>query len=134
MICDDDVDCEFVRAAHHLRCTDPGVDANHERYTVSRASIHRGGLDAVAFFQPVWNREANGAPRHLEGSLQNDGGGDAVHVVIAVDADFLAVSQGALDTLQRAIHIEQARRRVQRIQTRMQERMRRKSIPQTARH
>lgn len=42
----------------------------------------------------------------IDGGLEQDGGGGAVHVVVAVDEDRLAESDGLLDAVYGAIHAE----------------------------
>ena len=61
------------------------------------------------------------AAGHLDSGLQDGRGGGAIDIVIAVDADFFAVADCALQARQRAIHIEQRVRRMELIESRIEE-------------
>ena len=77
--------------------------------TISR-DAHRGGaLDhlrahAVPVLQPVRNVKASFAARQLDGFLQNDDRDGAVHVVVAIDQDFLFGFDGRAQTANRLAH------------------------------
>ena len=90
---------------------DPAVDRYDEAGAGGGELVERLGGDAVPL------REAVGqAPEHLGAHLgaqelgQQEGGGDAVGVVVAVDGDRLAAAQGAVDALAGVGHaVEQVR-------------------------
>jgi hypothetical protein len=98
------------RGLHHGRGPDAGVDADDQCHAHGRRALDHVGAHAVAVPQAMWNVKAGLAPGHLDGSLQNDDGYGPVHVVIAVDQDFLLGSNGRQQALNGVVHAGQQRR------------------------
>ena len=61
------------------------------------------------------------AAEHLERAPQDDGGGDAVDVVVAVDRDPLAARQRPLEPRHGPVHVGQQKRIVQVVERRVEE-------------
>ncbi len=76
-------------AAHHFRGPNAGVDADDQCDAHGRRALDHVGAHAVTVLETMRNVKAGFAARHLDGFLQNDDGYGSVHVVIAVDQDFL---------------------------------------------
>jgi len=92
---DDYVDREFIGAPHDFRCANAGVHADNQLDAVGGGLFHRVGAHPVAIAQPVRDEELGRAPRHFDRFFEDDHGGGAIHVVIAIDQDALAVRYGA---------------------------------------
>jgi hypothetical protein len=72
-------------------------------------------VQTVALLQPVGDIELTGGAAGPEILRQQAGGGDAVHVVVAVDGHSLAVRQGTADTTHRRLHVRQQQRVLQKL-------------------
>ena len=89
---------------------DAAVDREDEPDAVGRELLDRRGGDAVALLEA-----ARQVPRHVGTDLSQrehgeGGGADAVDVVIAVDADFLAPFRGEPQARHRGHHVAQEER------------------------
>ena len=68
----------------------------------------------------MWNMPAWLCPGKLKRFVENYGGCDAVHIVVAVDFNLLAPRDCALDALNRAVHIFQEKWIMEIFDTRIQ--------------
>jgi hypothetical protein len=107
MVRDDDVDAEFVGAAYHLRGADPGVHADDQLHPLLGRGFHHFGAHAVAVFQAVRHMIRGDTAGQFEGLGEQHHAGSAVHVVVAVDQDPLALADGARDPLDGHRHVAQ---------------------------
>ena len=101
VIGDDQVDAELARAARRLGAADAAVDRDDQRHAVGVQPIDRRRLQAVAVAQPLGDEVHDVAAEHLERAAQDDGRGDAVDVVVAVDGDPLAARERLLEAVDR---------------------------------
>ena len=99
MIGDDQVDAELARAQRRLGAADAAVDRDDQRHAFGVQPIDRRRLQAVAVAQPFGDEVDDVAAEQLERAPQDDGGRDAVDVVVAVDGDPLALRQRPLEAL-----------------------------------
>src|SRR5205085_10399628 len=76
------------------------------------------GPHAVAVLETVGNVKIGDAAGDLDGALENDDGGGAVDIVIAVDKNFLFIANGARQTFESAIHAAQGERIVEIVERR----------------
>ena len=84
-----------VARAHHLGGANAGIHADDQLHACARGRLHHFGPHAVAVPQPVRHVKICDAAGQFDGLVQDDDGGGAVHVVIAVDQDLFAVADGA---------------------------------------
>ncbi len=91
MVGDDHVDAQFVGAAHHFGGADAGIHADDQLDALCGRGLHHFRAHAVAVLQTVRHVIAGDAAGELDGLREQHHGGGAVHVVVAVDQDLLAV-------------------------------------------
>ena len=104
---DDQIEVEargFVRGGEGA---DAGIHADDEAHAFGRGAREHLGLHAVAVAQAMRDVIADSAAEDLDGGLEQDDGGGAVHVVVAVDEDRLARRDGLLDARDRGGHAVQ---------------------------
>ncbi len=104
MIGDDQVEvepCGFVGGGEGA---DAGVDADDESHTITCSMREHLRLHAVAVAQAMRDVEADGATENLDSGLEQNDGGSAVDVVVAVDEDRFTRGDGLLDTFDRDSH------------------------------
>ena len=121
MVGDDQVHTETLRGFGGGEGANAGVHADDERHSGGGGALDHVVLHAVAFADAVRHVEVGAAAAQLDRGFQNDDGGGAVHVVVAVDEDLLAVGDGAAQALGGLVHAEHQVRRVQVIEFRIQE-------------
>ena len=83
--------------------------------------LDRGRLQAVAVLQPLGNEMDDVAAEHFERAAEDDGRGDAVDVVVAMDRDPLAPRDRLLEPLDRRHHAGQLERIVQMVERGLEE-------------
>ena len=113
MVRNDDVDAQFVGAAHHFGGADAGIHADDQLHALFGGGLHHFAAHAVAVLQTVRHVIGGDAAGQFEGLGEQHHAGGAVHVVIAVDQDALALANGARDTLDGRRHVAQGHRIVQ---------------------
>src|SRR6476646_2030298 len=104
MVRNDDVDAEFVGAAHDFGGADAGIHADDQLHSLFGGSFHHFGAHAVAVLQTVGHVIGGDAAGQFEGFGEQHHAGSSVHVVIAVDQDALAFADGASDALDGCRH------------------------------
>jgi hypothetical protein len=92
----------------------------------------RRGLQPVAVAQALGNEVDDVAAEHLERAAKNDGGRDAVDVVVAVDGDPFLARDGRLEALDRLGHVAEPIGIVQMVERRTQKASGRLGIAQSA--
>ncbi len=96
--------------AQALRCFRRGKGANAHVHADDQPDAGgRGALDdvvahVVAVANAVRDMEVGGAAAEFDGSLQDDDGGGAVHVVVAVDEDGFFALDGGIEPVDRRLH------------------------------
>ena len=83
--------------------------------------VDRGRLESVAVAQPFGDEVDDLAAEHLERAPQDDGRGDAVDVVVAVDGDPFAGRERPLEARHGALHVGQEKRIVEVVERRVAE-------------
>ncbi len=63
-------------------------------------------MQAIALAQPVRDMEAGYAAEHFDGGFEQDNGGRAVHVVVAVEQHRLAAGNGLLQPVRGGVHAQ----------------------------
>jgi hypothetical protein len=97
---DDEVNTKAARQPGLGKGAHAGIDADDQAHALFGGGLEDRGLDAVALAQPVRDVKTDGsAPglgsgEHLDGGFEEDDGGGAVHVVVAVQQDGLAAGDG----------------------------------------
>ena len=110
MVGDDDVETAFLRLGHLSDGRDAAVDGEDEPTAVVRKTGERLAPHAVALVEA-----ARQMPDDLSAELaqQEDGergGGDAVDVIVAVDADPATLLHGGADVRARSLHVAEQER------------------------
>ena len=89
---------------------DAAVHGDDELHTLGVETLHSGGAQAVTLLHPVGDVGSDGRPQGAEVVGQQAGGGDAVHIVIAIDRDVLSAVYGGPDARHGSVHIPQKKR------------------------
>ena len=120
MVGDDEVDPQLSRPLGRVVPADAAVDRHDDVDLVGMESIDRRRLESVAVPQ-AFGDEVNHLPaEHLERPPQDDGRGDAVDVVVAVDRNPLAVRERPLEPRHGAVHVRQQKRVVEVVERRVE--------------
>ena len=90
MVGDDEIDAELARPPRRVHAADAAVHRDDEPGALGVQAFERRRLQAVAVAQPFGNEVDDVGAEQLERPAQDDGRGDAVHVVIAVHRNALA--------------------------------------------
>ena len=96
MVGDDEVEAEAARGFSFGEGAHAGVDGDDEANAVGVCGFKHAGLQAVAFAQPMRHVEAHHAAEHFDRGFQQDHGGGAVDVVVAVEQNRFLRGDGAL--------------------------------------
>ena len=94
---------------------DAAVDGEHEAAALVGEPRERLGAHAVAFVEPAREVPVDVGAELAQEQDGERGGGDAVDVVVAVDADPPAVGDGGADPLTRERHVAEQERVVRRL-------------------
>ena len=89
---------------------DATVHGNNQRGTLFRNIFQSFVVQAVALAFTLRNIGGNPAAALLQIKIQQGGGTDSIHIIVAVNRNLLACRQGPLNTLNRALHILQQKR------------------------
>ena len=120
MIADDDVDACGLERGDWLHRARPAV-AGHDDGCASRQRRANAGVGKiVSVNEPLGDERNDVASEELERSGHQRRRTHAVHVVVAVDQNCLAIANGPHETLDRALHVEHLFRRQKLIEPRTQ--------------
>ena len=86
---------------------DAAVHRDNERDPLARQGINGVVVQTVPLFGTVGNVADHLATQGLENLGEQTGGGDAVHVIVAVDGNGLLLPDGPGDALHRLLHVLQ---------------------------
>ena len=100
----------FRRIGYLAQTADAAVHGNNQCRTLLRNIFQRFVIQAVALAFTLRNVGGNPAAALLQIQVQQGGGTDSVHIIVAVNRNLLACRQGPLNTLNRALHILQQKR------------------------
>ena len=98
------------RIGYLVQAADAAVHGNHQRCTLFRNIFQRFVIQAVALAFALRNVSGNPAAALLQIQVQQGGGTDSVHIIVAVNRNLLVRRQGTLYTLNRTLHILQQER------------------------
>ena len=90
MVGDDQVQAEAARGFSLGKGAHAGIDGDDQADALGMRRFQHARLQAVALAQAVRNVEAGNAAEHLDGCFEQDDGGGAVHIIIAVEQNRLA--------------------------------------------
>ncbi len=121
MIGHDHVDSERSGAPHHLTCANARIYAHDQRHALRRSALDHFGPHAVPFRKTVRYMEKGRAAGQFDGFLEHDYRGGSVHVIITVNEDLLAGADGGAKPLDSLWHAEHAKRIVELVEGRMEE-------------
>src|SRR6202012_3367854 len=96
MIGDDEIEAEGFGGLCGGEGADASIDADDEADALRGCGFKNLIAHAVAFAKTVRDVETDFAAEHFNGCFEQDGGGGAVYVVVAVDEDRLAALDGLL--------------------------------------
>ncbi len=88
----------------------PGVHCDYEARAIGVSLFQHTRLQAVTLAQPVRHVEARDSAEHLDGRLEEDNGGGAVHVIVAVKQHRLTGGDGSLQPGYGFIHTQHKQR------------------------
>ena len=97
----------FRRIGYLAQTADAAVHCNHQRCTLFRNIFQRFVIQAVALAFTLRNVGGNPAAALLQIQVQQGGGTDSVHIIVAVNRNLLACRQSPLYTFNRALHVLQ---------------------------
>ncbi len=103
---DDEVEAQTAGGFSLGEGSHAGVYCNDEADALGMGRFKDAGLQAVAFAETVGDVEAGRAAKHLDSGLEQDDGGGAVHVVVAVKENRLLGGDGALQPVNGHIHAQ----------------------------
>ena len=121
VIRDHDVDPERSRPRHRLQRRDAAVHGDDQRAASAPRVLDRIRRQTVAVARAVWDPELDPRSEVAQHGVEQVGRGDAVHIVIPVDQDALAVLDRGPDAVHGTVHVQQRRGIVQVVQRRLQE-------------
>ena len=99
VIGDDAVEIEGAGALHGLVGLDAGVHGDHQLDPLPGGLLQHRNLHSVALHQPLRDMVGAFRAQHLQSLSQDDHGGVAVNVVVAVNQDLLAPVDGLTDAV-----------------------------------
>ncbi|MBV6467223.1 MAG: hypothetical protein PGMFKBFP_02566 [Anaerolineales bacterium] len=105
MVRDDEVQPEVTRVAGFFGRADSAVHADDESNPVRVEFVERVVVQSVAFLEAVGDVLVDVAAEGAQTLDQQRGGGDAVHVVIAIDGDPFAIRERGLDAIHGDAHV-----------------------------
>ncbi len=120
----DAVHAQVARALQHGVLANAGVHADHQAEAPGRRLLNHRHAHAVTIGQAVGNVSFDFRPQHAQGGEQHHHGHGAIHVVVAVDQDFLALFDGPAQARHRLAHPRHPFRRVKLIETGTKKRLR----------
>ena len=95
MVGHDEIDAQPVCGFCGSEGTNTGIDADHEPNSLSRSLLNSVAAQIVAFFNAVGNVKIRAPATQLNRGFQDNDGGRAIHIVIAVNKDaFFALNRG----------------------------------------
>ena len=115
MVRDDDVEAAFFRLGHLGDGRDPAVDGEDEPAALVGEPGERLAADAVAFVEATRQMPGDLGAELAQEENGERGGGDAVDVVVAVDADPAALLDSGTDLRARDLHVAEQERVVRRL-------------------
>ena len=98
------------RIGYLVQTADAAVHGNNQCRTLLRNIFQSFVVQAVALTLTLRNIGGNLTSALLQIKIQQGGGTDSVHIIVAVNRNLLACRQGPLYTLNRALHILQQKR------------------------
>ena len=110
---DDEVDAELAGPARRLGTADAAVHRHDHAHAIGVQALDRGHLQAVAVAQPFRDEVRDVAAEQFQRPAQDDRGGHAVDVVVAVDRDALLALERGTEPIDGRPHVGEAIRVVQ---------------------
>ncbi len=107
------VDAEGARERDLAMAHPAAVDGDHHPGTGLRQTAHARLAHAVSITQPMRDVQDGLVAQRAQEPHQDGAAADAVDIVVAVDADALAATQGSDDALGRRRHLAEQHRRAQ---------------------
>lgn len=93
-----------------VREQDAAIHSDDEFDAIRFLKIQRVGIETIAFIEPIWDVAAHVRAESFQCLHHQSGGGDTIHIVIAVDRDRLIVVQRMLDTVHGGLHAGELKR------------------------
>ncbi len=110
---DDQFQPEALRLLRLFQAGDAAIDGDDQRGAVRRDLPQRIAVESVTLFEPVRHVQVRRGAEQAEDVEEDGGAGHAVHVVIAVDAQAAAGTDGGEDAVGCLGHARQQFRRMQ---------------------
>jgi len=106
VIGDDEVESETARGFCFGKGAHAGVDGDDEAHAFCVCRFNHTGLETIALAETVRHVKPSFAAQHFNGGLEQDYGGGAVYVVVAVEKDGLVVCDRRLKSICGGCHAE----------------------------
>ena len=106
MVGDDEVKAEGARGFRFSEGAHAGVNGDDQAHAVGIGGLKHAGLEAVALAKAMGDVKADHAAEHLDGGLEQDDGGGAVHIVVAIEQDGLVELDGLFEAQYGRVHAE----------------------------
>ena len=103
---DDEVEAETARGFSFGESPHAGIDGDDQAHALGIRGLKHARLQAVALANAMRHVEAHHAAEHLDGGFEQDDGGGAVDVVIAVEQNRLARGDGLLQAVRGGLHAQ----------------------------
>ena len=132
MVGDDQIDAVFAGATCGVGAANAAVDRDDQRDAVGMQPIDGRRLQAVPILDPFGEEVHDVGAEQLERPAKDHRGGDAVHVVVAVDRDPLPPADSRENPIDRRPHVGQRHRIVKMIDRGVQEAVRQFRVAQAA--
>ena len=121
MVGDDQVNAELPGASRGLGAANAAIHGHDQLDALSVQTVDRRGLQAVAIGQAFGNEMRDVRAEQLEGPAKDHRRGDAVHVVVAVHGNPLAIGDRRGEPIHRAFEAGEPERVVELFERRIQE-------------
>ena len=121
VIGDDEIEPEGFGGLGGGKGADAGIDADDETHALRGCGFEHLIAHTVAFAETMRDVKTDFAAEHFNGCFEQNGGGGAIDVIVAVDQDRLSALYGLLNARNGGGHAEHAVGIEEMIQLRLQE-------------
>jgi hypothetical protein len=118
---DDEIQAKLPRPAGRLHAADAAVHGDDEPRPVRVKPLDRGRLQTVSVAHPLGDEVHHVGAGKFERPAEDDGRGDAVHVVVTVHGNPLAPGNRRQDALDGVVHAGEAERVMEVVERRREE-------------
>src|SRR5271170_2562241 len=103
---DDQIHTEASCGVGGSKGSNAGIDADDELNTGSRGPLDDIAPQVIAFLDAMWNVELGSTAAKFDRRFQNDDGGGAVDVIVAIDENAFFALDGGVDAINGSFHAQ----------------------------